>query len=60
MRAEEAKIAAQRDAEKIASLTDKLEQTQQLLYDTTKDFLELKYDHRCVPRRRPDHTMDGP
>lgn len=46
MRAEEARIAFQRDAEKIEALTEKLQQTQQLLYDTTKDFLELKYDHR--------------
>ncbi len=46
MRAEEARIAAKRDADKIQELTDKLQQTQQLLYDTTKDYLELKYDHR--------------
>ena len=27
-------------------MTDKLHQTQDLLYDSTRDYLELKYEHR--------------
>jgi len=36
----------QRDTDKIQTLTEKLHKTQDLLYDSTKDFLELRYEHR--------------
>ncbi|XP_019371061.1 PREDICTED: coiled-coil domain-containing protein 77 isoform X5 [Gavialis gangeticus] len=44
---EEAQVQHQRDQDKIKSLTDKLHKTQNLLYESTRDFLQLKFDSRA-------------
>ncbi|XP_029952282.1 coiled-coil domain-containing protein 77 [Salarias fasciatus] len=46
IKTEEAQVQQQRDQERIASLTDKLKQTQNLLHESTRDFLQLKFDTR--------------
>ncbi|XP_030628659.1 coiled-coil domain-containing protein 77 [Chanos chanos] len=43
---EEGQNQHQRDQEKITALTDKLQRTQNLLYESTRDFLQLKFDNR--------------
>ncbi|KAG7455807.1 hypothetical protein MATL_G00244940 [Megalops atlanticus] len=45
--AEEAQVHYQRDEERIAALTDKLRRTQNLLYESTRDFLQLKFETRA-------------
>ncbi|XP_038047723.1 coiled-coil domain-containing protein 77-like [Patiria miniata] len=40
----------ERDRSKIHSLNEKLHRTQQMLYDSTKDYLELKYEGRSQER----------
>jgi coiled-coil domain-containing protein 77 len=45
VRQQEAKAKADRDSESIARMNEKLRHTQELLYDSTRDFLELKYTH---------------
>ncbi|KAG9339100.1 hypothetical protein JZ751_024130 [Albula glossodonta] len=49
--AEEAQVQRQRDEERVAALTDKLQRTQNLLYDSTKDFLHLKFEIRAQEKR---------
>lgn len=44
---EEAQLQHQRDQDKIKTLTDKLNKTQNLLYESTCDFLQLKSDVRA-------------
>ncbi|NXK55890.1 CCD77 protein, partial [Chauna torquata] len=44
---EEAQVQHQRDQHKIKTLTDKLHKTQNLLYESTRDFLQLKFDARA-------------
>ncbi|XP_027663441.1 coiled-coil domain-containing protein 77 [Falco biarmicus] len=44
---EEAQVQHQRDQEKIKTITDKLHKTQNLLYESTRDFLQLKFDARA-------------
>ncbi|NWV11782.1 CCD77 protein, partial [Ptilonorhynchus violaceus] len=44
---EEAEVRHQRDQEKIKSITEKLHKTQKLLYESTRDFLQLKFDARA-------------
>ncbi|XP_075360339.1 coiled-coil domain-containing protein 77 isoform X2 [Mycteria americana] len=44
---EEAKVQHQRDQDKIKTITDKLHKTQNLLYESTRDFLQLKFDARA-------------
>ncbi|POI35219.1 hypothetical protein CIB84_001029, partial [Bambusicola thoracicus] len=44
---EEAQVQHQRDQDKIKTLTDKLNKTQNLLYKSTRDFLQLKSDVRA-------------
>ncbi|NXA67914.1 CCD77 protein, partial [Mohoua ochrocephala] len=44
---EEAEVRHQRDQEKIKTLTEKLHKTQNLLYESTRDFLQLKFDARA-------------
>lgn len=39
------------DEEKIKELTDQLYITQSMLYDCTKDYLDLKYEHRANERQ---------
>ena len=48
---EEHEATKQRDSDAIKTLTDRLNKTQTLLYDSTKDFLELKYDTRLKERK---------
>ena len=50
VRLEEQHAQRERDEEKIKTLQDKLHKTHDLLYDSTKDFLELKYDLRARER----------
>lgn len=40
-----------RDLERIKGLTDQLYVTQGMLYDCTKDYLDLKYEHRANERQ---------
>nr|XP_040017915.1 coiled-coil domain-containing protein 77 [Gasterosteus aculeatus aculeatus]XP_040017916.1 coiled-coil domain-containing protein 77 [Gasterosteus aculeatus aculeatus] len=47
IQAEEAEAQRQRDQERIPALTDKLQRTQNLLYESTRDFLQLKFDTRA-------------
>ncbi|NXL63580.1 CCD77 protein, partial [Chordeiles acutipennis] len=44
---EEAHVQHQRDQDKIKTITDKLHKTQNLLYESTRDFLQLKSDARA-------------
>ncbi|NXY06560.1 CCD77 protein, partial [Pteruthius melanotis] len=44
---EEAEVRHQRDQEKIKTVTEKLHKTQNLLYQSTRDFLQLKFDARA-------------
>ncbi|XP_013384088.1 coiled-coil domain-containing protein 77 isoform X3 [Lingula anatina] len=48
---EEYEARRQRDHDKIQTLLEKLTKTQDLLYDSTKDFLELRYEGRANERR---------
>eukprot|EP01147_Barroeca_monosierra_P010863 gene10863-2938_t len=50
VREEEMRIKAARDAKRIEELTQKIQDMQDLLYDSTRDFLELKYEHRHALR----------
>ncbi|NXD90718.1 CCD77 protein, partial [Chaetorhynchus papuensis] len=43
---EEAEVRHRRDQEKIKTITEKLHKTQNLLYESTRDFLQLKFDAR--------------
>ncbi|XP_054023589.1 coiled-coil domain-containing protein 77 [Dryobates pubescens] len=47
---EEAQVQHQRDKDKIKTVTDKLHKTQDLLYQSTRDFLQLKLDARAKER----------
>ncbi|MBN3315144.1 CCD77 protein, partial [Atractosteus spatula] len=47
IRVEEAQLQHQRDQDRISALTDKLHRTQSLLYDSTRDFLQLKFEGRA-------------
>ncbi|PVD24756.1 hypothetical protein C0Q70_15242 [Pomacea canaliculata] len=47
---EEYETRRQRDEEKIRILTEKLHKTQDLLYDSTRDFLEQRYQGRADER----------
>ncbi|NXA11979.1 CCD77 protein, partial [Sapayoa aenigma] len=44
---EEAEVQHQRDQDKIKAITEKLQKTQKLLYESTRDFLQLKFDARA-------------
>uniref|UniRef100_A0A8D0GS61 Coiled-coil domain containing 77 n=1 Tax=Sphenodon punctatus TaxID=8508 RepID=A0A8D0GS61_SPHPU len=48
IRIEEAQVQHQRDQDKIKDLTEKLCKTQNLLYESTRDFLQLKFDVRSL------------
>lgn len=50
IKAEEAQAQQQREQERIAALSEKLQQTQNLLYDSTRDFLQLKFDTRALEK----------
>lgn len=47
IKTEEAEAQRQRDQDRIAALTDKLQRTQNLLHESTRDFLQLKFDTRA-------------
>lgn len=47
IRMEEAQVQHQRDQDKVKELTDKLNKTQKLLYESTRDFLQLKFEGRA-------------
>ncbi|XP_017274424.1 coiled-coil domain-containing protein 77 [Kryptolebias marmoratus] len=47
IKAEEAQAQQQRDQERIKALTEKLQRTQNLLHESTRDFLQLKFDTRA-------------
>jgi len=47
---EESQTLQDRDAAKIQSLSDQLHTTQGMLYDSTKDYLDLKYEVRSYER----------
>lgn len=51
VRMEEMRALHDRDAERIKGLTDQLHLTQDMLYDSTKDYLDLKYQFRHEERR---------
>ncbi|KFO82951.1 Coiled-coil domain-containing protein 77, partial [Buceros rhinoceros silvestris] len=44
---EEVQVQHQRDQDKIKTIMDKLHKTQNLLYESTRDFLQLKFDARA-------------
>ncbi|XP_039919409.1 coiled-coil domain-containing protein 77 isoform X1 [Hirundo rustica] len=44
---EEAEVRHRRDQDKIKAITEKLHKTQNLLYESTRDFLQLKFDARA-------------
>lgn len=46
VKGEEYETCRQRDTDKIRTLTEKLHKTQDLLYDSTRDYLQLRQDHR--------------
>ena len=47
---EEAQALTERDTERIKGLTEQLHTTQGMLYDSTKDYLDLKYQFRARER----------
>ncbi|CAH2276391.1 coiled-coil domain-containing 77 isoform X1 [Pelobates cultripes] len=47
IRMEEAQVQHQRDQDKVKELTEKLNKTQKLLYESTRDFLQLKFEGRA-------------
>ncbi|KAG8438494.1 hypothetical protein GDO86_004892 [Hymenochirus boettgeri] len=47
IRMEEAQVQHQRDQDKIKAMTEKLNKTQKLLYESTRDFLQLKFENRA-------------
>ena len=48
---EESQALHDRDTERIKGLSDQLHMTQNLLYDSTKDYLDLKYEFRARERQ---------
>ncbi|XP_055011451.1 coiled-coil domain-containing protein 77 isoform X2 [Boleophthalmus pectinirostris] len=50
IKSDEAQAQMQRDQERIAALTEKLQQTQNLLHHSTRDFLQLKFDTRALEK----------
>ncbi|XP_041651728.1 coiled-coil domain-containing protein 77 isoform X2 [Cheilinus undulatus] len=47
IKTEEAQAQQQKDRERITALSDKLQRTQNLLHESTKDFLQLKFETRA-------------
>ena len=50
MKVEEEEALRNRDTERIKCLTDQLHMSQSLLYESTKDYLDLKYEYRAKER----------
>ncbi|KAL2093899.1 hypothetical protein ACEWY4_011211 [Coilia grayii] len=65
IRMEESDVQHQRDQERITALTNKLQRTQTLLYESTRDFLQLKFESRShekgwmVEKDRLLRDLDG-
>ncbi|XP_067856053.1 coiled-coil domain-containing protein 77 isoform X1 [Heptranchias perlo] len=60
IRVEEAHVQHERDKDKIRTLADKLHKTQNLLYESTKDFLQLKFEGRDTEKvwmAEKDHLL---
>ncbi|KAL5256049.1 hypothetical protein ACHWQZ_G011309 [Mnemiopsis leidyi] len=60
IRRAEHEVETQHLQERVHHLGDQLQKTQSLLYDSTKDFLTLKYEHRQAERRwieEKDHLL---
>uniref|UniRef100_A0A4W4GUY2 Coiled-coil domain containing 77 n=1 Tax=Electrophorus electricus TaxID=8005 RepID=A0A4W4GUY2_ELEEL len=55
---EEGHVQHQRDQERITALTDKLQRTQNLLYESTRDFLQLKFESRPCPDSSHTHQEE--
>uniref|UniRef100_A0A673MG97 Coiled-coil domain containing 77 n=1 Tax=Sinocyclocheilus rhinocerous TaxID=307959 RepID=A0A673MG97_9TELE len=51
---EERQVQHQRDQDTITALTDKLQRTQNLLYESTRDFLQLKFESRSSHTHREE------
>lgn len=51
IRVEEMQVQQRRDQEKINALTEKLQETHSLLYESTRDFLQMKYEGRANEKR---------
>ncbi|XP_015271761.1 PREDICTED: coiled-coil domain-containing protein 77 [Gekko japonicus] len=70
IRIEEAQVQHQRDQDKIKDLTEKYHKAQNLLYESTRDFLQLKFEARTNEKswmaekdcllRRLDKRKGGP
>jgi coiled-coil domain-containing protein 77 len=50
VKCEEADVRNQRDSNKIQHLSDQYKKSQSLLYDSTKDYLQVKYEMRAKER----------
>ncbi|XP_067907217.1 coiled-coil domain-containing protein 77 isoform X2 [Heterodontus francisci] len=60
IRVEEAHVQHERDKDKIKNLAQKLHKTQNLLYESTKDFLQLKFEGRDAEKvwmAEKDHLL---
>uniref|UniRef100_A0A8C1YI44 Coiled-coil domain containing 77 n=1 Tax=Cyprinus carpio TaxID=7962 RepID=A0A8C1YI44_CYPCA len=51
---EERQVQHQRDQDTITALTDKLQRTQNLLHESTRDFLQLKFESRSSHTHREE------
>uniref|UniRef100_A0A671NYZ2 Coiled-coil domain-containing protein 77-like n=1 Tax=Sinocyclocheilus anshuiensis TaxID=1608454 RepID=A0A671NYZ2_9TELE len=51
---EERRVQHQRDQDTITALTNKLQRTQSLLYESTRDFLQLKFESRASQTHREE------
>lgn len=61
IRVEEIQVQHQRNQEKIMELTKSLHHTQELLYESTKDFLQLKFENQNKEKvwmLEKDHLID--
>eukprot|EP00116_Pleurobrachia_bachei_P000739 sb/3461001/ len=59
-RAAEHEVSTRQLGDRVEHLSDQLRKSQGLLYDSTKDFLTLKYEHRQAERRwieEKDHLL---
>lgn len=60
IRVEEVHVQHERDKEKIRTLADKLQKTQNILYESTRDYLQLKFEGRDVEKvwmAEKDHLL---
>ncbi|XP_069759390.1 coiled-coil domain-containing protein 77 isoform X2 [Narcine bancroftii] len=60
IRVEETHVQHERDKEKLRTLSDKLQKTQNLLYESTRDYLQLKFEGRNIEKvwmAEKDHLL---